>query len=78
MNDKGGLIFLGILAATAILIPLIFRRRQTEYHVVPVRRLQPVRPLHPVTYTNEEVWDVEYTEDGLVKRVVVHRRAVQE
>ena len=28
-------------------------------------------------YTNEETWDIDWSEDGLPKRVTIHRNAVQ-
>jgi len=28
-------------------------------------------------YTNEETWDIEWNEDGLPKKVTIHRDAVQ-
>lgn len=28
-------------------------------------------------YTNEETWDIEWSEDGLPKKVTIHRNAVQ-
>jgi len=79
LGNKGGLIFLGLLFGAAIILPLVFRRRETAaYQLVPVRRTRQLLPQPQTTYTNTEEWELEYNEDGLVKRVVVHRRAVQE
>lgn len=40
-------------------------------------------PLRPISkkahhYTNEETWDITWSEDGLPAKVVIHRNAVQE
>ncbi len=41
----------------------------------------PFKPTNRVSsahqYTNEESWDIEWSEDGLPKRVTIHRNAVQ-
>lgn len=39
-------------------------------------RLRPIskRAHH---YTNEETWDIEWSDDGLPTKVVIHRNAVQ-
>jgi len=39
----------------------------------------PFKPTNRVArqYTNEETWDIDWSEDGLPKRVTIHRNAVQ-
>ena len=82
MGNKGGIIFLGVMVACALFLPMILRKREpAQYQLVPVRRgqLVPYRTsqMPAATYENEETWDVEYTPDGLVQHVVVKRHATQ-
>lgn len=81
MENKGGIIFLGVMLAFALVMPIFLKSRQpAAYQLVPVRRksvYSPVPQFIPATYENEEEWNVEYTPEGLVKRVIVHRRAQQ-
>ncbi|GAI97439.1 unnamed protein product [marine sediment metagenome] len=67
--DGKGLILFGLIGAI-LLLPILLRRG-LAYHLVPVKQPQ------PATYTNEEVWEVEWNEEGLPSKVVIHRRAVQ-
>lgn len=74
MSDKGGLIFLGFLGllGAVALVGIVISSRQR-----PISSQLPQAELTPATYENEETWDLQYTEEGLIKKVVVHRRAVQ-
>lgn len=33
--------------------------------------------MRPRSYVNEETWDIDWTEDGLPKRVTIHRNATE-
>lgn len=68
--DGKGLILFGLLGAI-LLLPILLRRGETGYHLVPVRRSQ------PATYTNKEVWEVEWNEEGLPSKVIISRHAEQ-
>lgn len=39
--------------------------------------LRPVGSRRATQYTNTEEWDVQYNQDGLPTKIVVHRKAVQ-
>ena len=65
----GGLILLSRMPAAPVQsIPLYLKKRETESEaeISGGRR-----------YRNTEVWDLEWNEDGLPKRITVHRDAVQ-
>ena len=78
MENRGGIIFLGVLAACALFLPLLFRKRgATSYQLVPVRRELQQPAIAPAAYENTEEWQVEYNSDGLPIKVVVKRHATQ-
>ena len=69
--DETSKIALGIFAFFGIVGAIVyFATRQGK--------IAPERALSPREYTNKEVWNVEYSPDGLPTKIEISRHAVEE
>jgi len=75
-----GLLFIGIVIGLFIVTRKSTGTMSTPIKLLPAGTLnsidkQPTR--HEKHYENEEVWDIDWNEDGLPRRVTIHRNATQ-
>lgn len=81
MDNKGTILIFGLLGLG--LLFMLTRSNNNRYSAEAGYPEESVAiPLRPISksahhYTNEETWDIEWSEDGLPKRVTIHRSAVQ-
>lgn len=86
--DKTAMIFCGVLGL-GLLFLLLRNKSGYSQEYAETEEVEPVSPKSiPLSFTptshksahhykNEEVWDIDWNEDGLPKRVTIHRNAVQ-
>lgn len=86
-RDSSSLVILGLAALAGLIIWLISKQRTAQTQLPPGQEVvylppgaavptQPSRALVPAaTYENEERWEIQYNEDGLPTKVIVHRNA---
>lgn len=83
MDRTEGIIIFGLIGLGLLFV--LSRSRGAGYsedagyaeESIPLRLTPSSRATGVHQYTNKETWDIEWNEDGLPKRVTIHREAVQ-
>ena len=65
--DETSKLALGILAIAGIIGAIVYFATRQRNVVAPESS--------PRQYVNEETWDIDWSEDGLPKKVTIHRNA---